>query len=1377
MADLKGNPLKTGSSGDLSPLQRAAMTIRELKLKLGTAKQVQHEPVAVVGMACRFPGAPDLDSFWELLKRGGDAVSEVPPERWNLDQWFDPRPNAPGKINTRYGGFIEDVDCFDTGFFGIPPREAQQMDPGQRILLELVWNALEHAGIPPDSLRGSNTGFFVGMGQNDYGAMQINGDPEEISAYSGTGNGGCFASGRISYQFGFNGPTLTTDTACSSSITALYQALNALRQGECNLALTSGVQLNLTPPMQVFFSRTQSFSPDGRCYTFDERANGFVLGEGAGVVVLQRLKDAQREGSRILGVIRSVALNHGGASGGLTVPNETAQEALIRNALQREGIDPNTVDYIETHGTGTTLGDPIEVGALRSVFGHRSEENPLQIGSVKTNIGHLNAAAGMAGLIKTVLMLQNRQIAPNLHFTRPNSKIPWDGFAATVPTTLTPWPAPGSHPRRAGVSSFGLSGTNGHVVLEEAPGMKVEPVTPSGREERSSHLFTLSAQSEKALRTLAERHILHLEKRREEINLPDYCFSANTGRSHLEHRAVITCSSMDELLDGLQALKNEDKPASTSVLQRGYCRKGVLPKVLMLMAENPIPRLRTLLPIEPFVRQELIRLEKLSGISLTDEIEKENRSSVLEFAAYRVLCRLWQQWGVKPAAVQAAGIGEWAAAVTGNAMSDEEALKVMVQKNGKPRLNKADVTLLDAGGNRLESLNGLNKEINLPPAAAYQLILTIGGRVVRTDESDDESKKMDEASKPWSRLQHDLAKLYLSGVSIDWRAVDLGFHRELLTLPSYPFSRDHYWLDKNSTEDMPPIEQPSTDAGEPLKNSEATAFSPAKMNSGKNGARMPGGSDVLPGNNGLEISPGTSMPDMADGASISNIMEMQLRLTTDALKNVTDQQFEFLRQKMKAIGPDSNPGVVENDSDQETLSEMDPVSCGNWKLLLLEGRNEADIERKKETTARRLQVEPSSVLSASRDTLLHKKGEMKRLVLTYQNPEDASRILGEKETKKTIVADSPAQQPAVVLMFPGVGDHYLNLGLGLYQSEPVFRKVVDECCDVLEPVLKTDLRKVVYPEPDPATGTPEGDENVSKPKFDLKAMLGRGGTADPRQERMNQTRFSQPLVFIIEYALGRLWQARGVHPSAMIGYSIGEYCAAVLSGVMKLEDALLLVSRRAELIESVEAGAMLAVPLGEQAIAGLLGTELSVAISSTPSQSVVGGPVQAVEALEKELGEREIVCRRLQGSHAFHTGMLEPLHLPLVELISQFSLQPPKIPFISNLTGTWITDAEATDSEYWARHTWQKVRFAEGMGQLLGSDFPEHDGVRIFLEAGPGVSLGSFMLQHPESGRLKRKMNLPSLRTMYERTPDEQFLLNTVGKLFLAGHKFSTVST
>jgi len=448
------------------------LDIKKLPFKINSPVEPHNfnEPIAIIGMSCRFPGgANSINDFWQLLKQGFNASSEVPKNRWDIDAYYDPNPDAAGKIITRNGGFLTvPIDTFDAGFFKISPREAEYLDPQQRLLLEVSVEALENAGILPDSLRDTDTGVFIGISSHDYGNLlgkYLN--DQEIKPYFGTGNAASTATGRISYTFGLKGPSLAIDTACSSSLVALHQACQSLHNGESDLVITGGVNVLLAPELSIDFSQAHMLSPDGHCKTFDASADGYLRGEGCGIIILKRLSAAQRDHDRILAVIKSSAVNQDGASSGLTVPNGPSQEILITNALARAKLYPHDIDYIEAHGTGTSLGDPIEVNALQNVFG-KERERVLTIGTVKTNIGHLEAAAGIAGLIKTVLSLQNEEIPRHLHFKTLNPTINLDAIPAQFPLQPIEWKR-GDRLRRAGVSSFGFSGTNAHVILEEAP--------------------------------------------------------------------------------------------------------------------------------------------------------------------------------------------------------------------------------------------------------------------------------------------------------------------------------------------------------------------------------------------------------------------------------------------------------------------------------------------------------------------------------------------------------------------------------------------------------------------------------------------------------------------------------------------------------------------------------------------------------------------------------------------------------------------------------------------------------------------------------------------------------------------------------------------
>lgn len=455
---------------NLSPVKQAIFALDEMQAKLDSFERQRNEPIAIVGMSCRFPGGADEpEGFWRILRDGVDTVREVPADRWDINSYYDPNPDASGKMYTRWGAFLDGVDQFDPKFFGIAPREAMSMDPQQRLLMEVTWEALENAGQVPERLKGNRTGVFVGMMTHDYYHLITRGNPSSIDAYYGTGNGGSSAAGRLSYNFGLQGPSISIDTACSSSLVTLHLASQSLRDGDCQLAIAAAVNLILSPDVTIYLCRAKALSAAGRCKTFDASADGYVRGEGCGVVVLKLLSQALVDGDNILALIRGSAVRHDGRSSGFTVPNGTAQQSLIQDVLAHATILPGQVSYVEAHGTGTSLGDPIEMDALTAVFGRgRNDNQPLMIGSVKTNIGHSEAAAGMAGLIKVVLSLQHETIPPHLHLKTLNPHISLTEMPLLIPLKAMPWPRTAT-PRIAGISSFGLSGTIAHLIVEEAP--------------------------------------------------------------------------------------------------------------------------------------------------------------------------------------------------------------------------------------------------------------------------------------------------------------------------------------------------------------------------------------------------------------------------------------------------------------------------------------------------------------------------------------------------------------------------------------------------------------------------------------------------------------------------------------------------------------------------------------------------------------------------------------------------------------------------------------------------------------------------------------------------------------------------------------------
>ncbi|MBW4673376.1 MAG: 6-deoxyerythronolide-B synthase [Desmonostoc geniculatum HA4340-LM1] len=545
--------MSSEQANSLSPIKRALMALEKMQAQLDAVEYAKKEPIAIVGMGCRFPGGADNpEAFWQLLRDGVDAIIDIPNDRWDTAAYYDPNPDTPGKIYTRKGGCLSDrPDSFDPQFFGISATEAKSLDPQQRLLLEVAWEALENANQSPEKLFNSLTGVFLGICSNDYNNMiWQSGGATQVDAFCATGNALSVAAGRLSYFLGLKGPSLAVDTACSSSLVALHLACQHLRNQECHLALVGGVHLLLSPETSVAFARTKMLDADGYCKTFDADANGYVRGEGCGVIVLKRLSDAVAHKDKILAVIRGSAVNHNGRSSSLIAPNGPSQQALIRQALENASVEPAAVSYIEVQGTSTSLGQPIEVEALAAVYGkNRPLDNPLLIGSVKTNIGHLEAASGIASLMKIVLAMQHGEIPPHLHLHQPNPYIDWEKLPVKVPTQNIPWDK-GDRQRLAGVSAFSFSGTNAHIVLEEYTNAENRQGLS-----RPLHILALSAKTQESLVQLTAAYEKYLIGN-SELNLADICFTANTKRSHFPYRLAVTAASTLELAGKLGAFRD-----------------------------------------------------------------------------------------------------------------------------------------------------------------------------------------------------------------------------------------------------------------------------------------------------------------------------------------------------------------------------------------------------------------------------------------------------------------------------------------------------------------------------------------------------------------------------------------------------------------------------------------------------------------------------------------------------------------------------------------------------------------------------------------------------------------------------------------------------
>ena len=671
-------------------LEEANAEITRLQTELAAREDsdASREPIAIIGMGCRYPGGVRTpDEFWHLLSSGRDILRDIPDERWNVDAHFDPEVTVPGKMYVRQGYYLDDIDQFDPQFFGLSPREAESLDPQQRLVMEVSWETLEHAGIAPSSLKGGKTGVFVGQYWDDYSSQRIySTDNREIDRYAQLSALRGLTAGRICHILDSHGPAIQLDTACSSSSLAVHLACQSLRNGESDLALAGGVSLILAPEHLIGICQMNALSPDGRCKTFDANADGFGQGEGCGMIALKRFSDAQADGDTVLAVIQGSAVNHDGQARTVTTPSGPAQRAMLKDALANAGLEPHRIDFVETHGTGTPLGDPIEVSAIARVL-CKDRTKPLYLGAVKANVGHLDSAAGIAGLMKVVLSLQHNTIPLHLNYSEPNRHIPWDDWPIKIPTENTAWEG---EERFAGISAFGMSGTNVHLIVGQAP----EPTAltePQSSVAGPEQLLTLSAKAPGVLPELAKRYaeVLDGEGSADGINLSQLCFSAATGRSHFSHRAAFPASNP---LDLSRAL-NEFSAGNPSVHTATGVAGRRAPKLAFLFTGQGAQHVgmgKALYESHSVFRATMDRCAKLLESNLEKPLlkvmwtgEALHQTAYTQPALFAIeysLAKLFEEWGVVPDLLLGHSIGEYAAACVAGVFTLEDALRLVAAR-------------------------------------------------------------------------------------------------------------------------------------------------------------------------------------------------------------------------------------------------------------------------------------------------------------------------------------------------------------------------------------------------------------------------------------------------------------------------------------------------------------------------------------------------------------------------------------------------------------------------------------------------------------------------------------------------------------------------
>jgi acyl transferase domain-containing protein/acyl carrier protein len=1304
--------------------------------------------VAIVGMACRLPGGVRCaDDLWALLREGRSGVSEVPKHRFDVDRYFDADPSTPGKLSTRYAGMIDDVGSFDAAFFGISHREARQMDPQQRIVLELAWHALEDAGIDPTSVKGAKIGVFVGAMWSDY-ARLLHRDPNNIDAHSATGQDTSIISGRVSYSLGISGPSLTVNTACSSSAVAVHLALQSLRRGEVDLALVGGVHLIASPESTVALTKFGAMNPAGQCRSFDAAANGYVRGEGAGLLLLKPLPLAIADGDDIYCCIRGSAMNNDGFSNGLTAPNPHAQEAVIRQALADAGVEPETIDYVETHGPGTILGDPLEAGALGAVFAaSRKVDESLRIGSIKTNLGHLEAGAGIAGIMKVALCLRHKQLVPNLHFERPNPHIPFERLRLEVQTALESWPDRG-RVARAGVSSFGFGGTNCHIVLEAAP-------------TSSSMIVPLSASSHETLRERALSAVGLLSRGAGARETSTLALQLARRCQPAPFRDAVVANNAPELIRKLTGIVASAARAPSS-RAAGSGKRPRLVFVCPGQGAHWHGMMRASLAWEPEFRRAFAECERVvlarCGWSVTAELfasealsnlHRPEVAQLIQLSVQLSLGALWRAWGVQPDAIVGHSLGEIAACCLAGILTLPDAVRIVAERArlmDVPEAQGGMLSVMMREPAQLEQAIQLASPLELA-AHNSPLALVFAGSAERVAQARLQLEAAGISANPVRNVPLAGHSSHMDSVQAALRLALSGLTPGRANIPvrstvneawlEGPECGPEYWAD-NVRKPVRFRQAVETLCGEgPTIFLELGAHPVLLKAVAQTAARE---HITLASCHRGEDERGSLLETLAE--LFRRGFAVDFTRVSGADEPISDEaQLALERSFGSAPLPLGSatlaPALISangHDALEQLLDRLHasiaPLQPGSATLapVIVSANGRDALEQQLDRLHASIAARPGLALPEVASALVCSRASLpSRALFLARDRADLLSLLRSESSDRVLTADADPS-PALGLLFTGQGSQRVGMGQALARALPSFRAALHSIVDAFEAEAQCALRAVLF-----------------------------AAAPSPEAKRIHRTELAQPALFALEVALYRTLETLQLRPSWLLGHSIGEIAAAHVAGVMSLRDACVLVAARGRLMQRLpDGGAMLSLQASEdEALAWCdrFAGKLSLAAINGPHATVLSGDENAIERMEQELRAAGREATRLRVSHAFHSFRMEPMLEAFGEVVSSLTLAPAQLPIVSSVTGTLAAPNLFSDPAYWVRQVREPVRFHAAVQALLSL------GARHFLELGPRPVLAPLVSEHARAWSV-----------LSSGADESESLLRALAELHVHGH-------